>query len=76
MEGDVAADGLKITRLKKKGALVCAHPDLSGHHATLDQNSIFDVSTNGTFLNYVHRTEFVPVPAGTGLKFGEVEFTI
>jgi hypothetical protein len=71
MESDTGAS-ITIGRLKKN-KLSCPHGDVSSSHATVYPGFVEDQSTNGTLVNYHNRATFVKVPAGSGVKIGDVE---
>ena len=74
MEADTG-DNVTIGRLKKH-KLSCPHGDVSSNHATLTADTVEDGSTNGTLVNYNKRATFVQVPAGTGVKVGDIEIVL
>lgn len=77
MEADIPAEGGNVGRLKKNNVMTCPHSDCSGLHATIYPDGVEDYSTNGTFIVYNRlRSGFVPVPAGTGVKVGDVEMLL
>jgi len=66
-------DGITVGKLKKNKVTV-PHPEISGAgHSTLFADHIEDKSTNGTFINYHNRATFVPVPAGTAVRIGDID---
>jgi len=73
LESDTG-DSITVGRLKKN-KLSCPHGDVSSTHATVFPDNIEDSSTNGTLIIYHNRTTFVKVPAGSGVKVGDVEIT-